>query len=112
MRREAEADQGARRRRARMALTCLAEVVRGLGDWAAEELQLKLPTDEYFQLPVNERREQSAAALDLGIPPMQPEARAEITDGLRALNANREPPIFDRVVDRRGDWPDVTARIQ
>jgi hypothetical protein len=95
-----------------MTLACVAEIVRGLGDWAAEELQIKFSHEQYAKLSLHERREQSATALELGIPIMQPEARFEMVDSLRALNANQRPPIFSSVVSRNGDAPDLTARAQ
>lgn len=112
MRWRAEAGDPPGLREANIAAFLLSELARGLLGWASGPLGLKLPSEEYTKLTVNEQRSQIARALELGVPVPQPEARFALLDALEGLNAGEVAPLLARNGGRRGEAPELSAKAK
>ncbi len=99
--REAAAGRLSRLRAANIAATAVSEIVRGLMTPFLEDLKLRIPSEEYLNLPANQRRSHIARPIDLGLPILQPEAAAELLDALQRANANEIASLFGDTIDRR-----------
>ena len=105
LRRKAEECPEAAEGHALVAAMSAGLFVRGILSWAAEALGLLYDADEARRPPVEEARWIVARTLDLGLPVMQPSARAALADALRALNAGQVDPLVAPKVGRRGKGP-------
>jgi hypothetical protein len=88
-------------------------LVRGIMGWAAPELGVLVPSDEYAALPIENVRSMAAATLRLGLPLLQPEMRGAVVHALSALNAGQDEPIVRKTkTGRRREAPYEIARAE